>query len=168
MRLSKDHCLNPTVSTCWWCGGEKNEVILTGAAGEKMAKSMGFKDGKMPMNTIMDMDPCDKCLGHQELGVMFVSVKEDDLEKYAEAQSYNKGLDPNNRHHQNLYKRVIPERTGPMCVLTEEGARKLPIEPPEMLEGIIKKRCCMVPESVYEAFGFPNEDINNLEDDDEI
>jgi len=150
LTLSKEHGVNPTIATCWWCGEGKNEIILTGAAGVKMAKQMGDPSGRMPMNTVFDMDPCDNCQGYQKLGIMFVAIENEDVEKFASAQK--------------LHGHFIPRRTGPMCVITEEAAQRLPIEPPELLEGIIQKRCCMLPQEVYAAMGFPQEDIDDMEE----
>lgn len=63
IKLSKKHGLNPTIPLCPYCGKPKNEIMLTGAAGEKLAKQLGHKDGDMPMQVEIpgDIEPCDDC-----------------------------------------------------------------------------------------------------------
>lgn len=69
IRLSRKNGLNPTIPICPYCGEDKNELILTGAAGDKMARKMGRPEGDMPMRTYFEGDytPCDKC---REKGVV--------------------------------------------------------------------------------------------------
>ena len=37
IKLSKKHGLQPTIPLCPYCGKEKNEIALLGAAGDKLA-----------------------------------------------------------------------------------------------------------------------------------
>ena len=49
IRLHKDFGVNPTIPQCLYCGEDKNEVALLGAA---------YK-GEAPMHMIIDRVPCD-------------------------------------------------------------------------------------------------------------
>lgn len=51
IRLHPEHGLNPTISICFYCREEKNELLLLGA---------GYK-GKAPMNMVTSLEPCDEC-----------------------------------------------------------------------------------------------------------
>lgn len=61
--LSEKHGVNPTIPVCPYCGKPKNEIVLTGYAGEKWAKKNGHPDGQMPMYSHMEGDyvPCEEC-----------------------------------------------------------------------------------------------------------
>lgn len=50
MKLNKKHGVNPTIPVCF-CGKEKNEVVLLGAAYKEEA----------PMKMFIDFSPCDEC-----------------------------------------------------------------------------------------------------------
>lgn len=63
MRLHKEHGLNPTISTCIYCGGDK-EIVLLGAAYKNEA----------PMKMIFNTIPCDKCKELFEQGFLLVMV----------------------------------------------------------------------------------------------
>ena len=51
IKLHKEHGLNPTVPICIYCGKDKNEVALLGAAYKEEA----------PMHMILNNEPCDSC-----------------------------------------------------------------------------------------------------------
>jgi len=51
IRLHPEHGLNPTISQCIICGGDKNEIALLGAA---------YK-GHAPMKMVTSLEPCDAC-----------------------------------------------------------------------------------------------------------
>jgi len=65
IKLHKEHGLNPTVTACYFCGGEKNEIALLGAA---------FKE-KAPMHMVINREPCDKCKAMMRAGIMIVEMK---------------------------------------------------------------------------------------------
>lgn len=64
MRLHPQHGLNPTIPVCWWCGKEKNEVVLLGAAYR----------GEAPMRVIVDRNPCPTCEGHMAQGITLIEA----------------------------------------------------------------------------------------------
>ena len=48
IRLHKKYGLNPTLSTCFYCGKETGEIALLGAA----------YDGEAPMHLCTSLEPC--------------------------------------------------------------------------------------------------------------
>lgn len=85
--LSEKHGLNPSIVACPYCGKGKNEIALTGLAGEEWAKKNGHSDGKMPMYVHLegDIEPCEEC---KKLGVAMVEV----LSEQNKSQTGNKWL----------------------------------------------------------------------------
>lgn len=71
MRLSRKHGVNPCIAECYICGKSKNEILLTGLAGERMAREMGREDGAMPMQAVFDVNPCEEC---KKLGVALIEM----------------------------------------------------------------------------------------------
>jgi hypothetical protein len=66
IRLHKEHGLNPTIVTCFFCGKEKNEIALLGSA---------YKDAT-PMHMVLNKEPCDECKSLMDQGVMLISVRD--------------------------------------------------------------------------------------------
>lgn len=69
IRLHPQYGVNPTISQCFYCGQEKGEIALLGAAFKTQA----------PMHMVCDLRPCEKCLGQWRAkdGVALVEVKEE-------------------------------------------------------------------------------------------
>lgn len=119
IRLSEAHGVNPSLSQCFFCGDTKNEILLFGRLpGDKEA----------PKRACYDKEPCDKCKGHMEQGIMFISVKENDPEY----------------------------RTGKICVIKEEAVRNMLKEP--MLGHVLKVRACFISDETWAAVGFPGKE----------
>ena len=66
MRLHKKYGLNPTITQCFFCGKDKNEIVLLGTAYKNQA----------PMHMIIDKEPCEECKKYMKMGIMLVSVKD--------------------------------------------------------------------------------------------
>ena len=66
IRLHKKFGLNPTITRCFVCGEDKNEIALLGAAYE----------GEAPMHLCLDKEPCDKCKEHMKQGIILISVRD--------------------------------------------------------------------------------------------
>ena len=66
LRLHREHGVNPTIPTCYFCGKEKNEVVLLGAAYKEQA----------PMHMVINKEPCDECKKYMEMGVLLISVRD--------------------------------------------------------------------------------------------
>lgn len=99
LRFSKKHGVNPCCATCYICGEDTGELILTGKAGEGMARRLGRSDGEMPHKAVFGVKPCDKC---KERGIAFV-----------EMTGQHDGAEP----------------TGRRCLVREEAVRRMILEP---------------------------------------
>jgi hypothetical protein len=66
IRLHKEHGLNPTIPQCFFCGKDKDEIVLLGAAYKEEA----------PMKMCVDQIPCDECKKLMEMGVLLISVQD--------------------------------------------------------------------------------------------
>jgi hypothetical protein len=64
IKLHKEYGLNPAVPVCIYCGKERNEVVLLGAA---------YK-GEAPRKMIIDDVPCSECEEGFKQGVTFFEV----------------------------------------------------------------------------------------------
>lgn len=124
--------LGLAITKCFYCGHDKNQIImntrLTEAAAEKVEKMHG---------KVVDMEPCDKCKKYMELGIICISCKDDDPEY----------------------------RTGGWAVISEDGFKKLEhVMDKELYEQILKQRFCMIPDHIWNDWGFPiGVEINNID-----
>ena len=66
IRLHSKHGLNPTVTQCFFCGKDKNEIALLGSS----------YHGEAPHHMCIDKEPCDECKSYMAQGVMLISVKD--------------------------------------------------------------------------------------------
>lgn len=64
--LHKENRLNPTILQCFYCGKDKNEIVLLGAYYKQQA----------PMRSVTSYDPCDKCKQLMEKGFMLIEVED--------------------------------------------------------------------------------------------
>jgi hypothetical protein len=67
IRLSSKHGVNPAIPVCFFCGKDKNEIILAGHL---------KGDIEAPRKAVWDKKPCDECESYMKQGVMLVSVKD--------------------------------------------------------------------------------------------
>ena len=67
IRISPKHGLNPTIPVCFFCGKEKNELILMGRLKD---------DAEAPKNTFFDYEPCEECRKKFEQGILLIGVSE--------------------------------------------------------------------------------------------
>lgn len=110
--------------TCFFCGESKGILL------HKRLRQV------LPREACYDHEPCDKCRGYMEQGVIIVSTKD------GEEGSDN------------------PYRTGGWWVVTEEGVRGF-TGPGELLDSILEKRFAFMPDSVCDQIGLPREAVNN-------
>ena len=120
IRLSPKHGVNPSINVCFYCGEDKNELILPG-----MMKG----DAEAPHRAVWNKEPCDKCKGYMEQGVILIEVDE------------SKTTNMNN-----------PWRTGRLSVVTENFIRRI-FQPPELVEDVCKRRMAFIPVDTYELLG---------------
>lgn len=65
MIVSKQHGANPTIPICFYCGKDKNEIVLLG----KLPK-----DKKAPMRCLLDYIPCSECQKKMDNGVTLIET----------------------------------------------------------------------------------------------
>lgn len=135
--LSEKHGLNPTIPTCYYCGESKNEVALTGRAGEAIAREMGHPDGKMPRKgPVLDMEPCDKCAEWMRRGIIIMEAE----------------LLPKSSERRNGFPEV--RRGGCLWVMTEEAVKSF-MKPGETLNAALRDRWTFISGAAARALGLP-------------
>lgn len=66
IKLSPKHGLNPCIPVCFFCGKDRNEIVLMG--------KIGREDREAPMKAILDYEPCDDCKEKFAQGVLLIEV----------------------------------------------------------------------------------------------
>jgi len=76
--LSEKWGVNPTIPICWYCEKEKNQLVMLGKEGEKVARLLGHEDGQMPRATQLplDFEPCDAC---KKVGIGFIEITNEEV-----------------------------------------------------------------------------------------
>lgn len=67
IRISEKHGVNPSLSICFLCQKEKNELMLLGRLPN---------DAEAPRKAVFNYEPCDECAEHMKKGVILISVKD--------------------------------------------------------------------------------------------
>ena len=70
IRLSPTHGVNPSIAQCFYCLGDKNEIILFG--------KLKGGDKEAPHRACIDRIPCDTCADYMKQGVILISCKDSD------------------------------------------------------------------------------------------
>lgn len=65
--LSPQHGVNPSMSQCYYCMKEKNELLLLG-------KLPG--DAEAPRKIVANLEPCDECAELMKQGCILISVRD--------------------------------------------------------------------------------------------
>lgn len=86
INISPQHGVNPTIPVCFFCGEDKNEVVLLG-------KLKG--DKKAPMHMCLDYEPCDKCKELFAQGILLMGVTQHPSD---DRPSIQEGLYPTGRY----------------------------------------------------------------------
>lgn len=73
IRLSPQHGINPSISVCFFCQKDKNELVLPG-----LLKG----DAEAPHRAVWNKEPCDECKGFMKQGIILISVDEDKTEDF--------------------------------------------------------------------------------------
>jgi len=136
VELHPKYGLNPTVTTCFYCG-EPSGILLVGREVGKF-KEAGVDvrdDGEMPMNIgVVDKRPCPECEKLMKMGVMLIRVRD--------------GEEGDN-----------PYRTGRMVVVKDEYVIRVLDE--AIAKEMIEKRVAFVPETAWKMLGLPTEDTES-------
>jgi len=67
--MSNKKCVNVMLSKCFWCGEDKNELLV----GKKLIDC----NVDTPREMIVNYDPCDKCKEQWDKGFVIIEVNEE-------------------------------------------------------------------------------------------
>ena len=131
IHLHSKHGVNPTMVACYYCG-EPKEIMLVGARVKQFKEAgLASEDEEMNQKITIDQEPCDDCKKHMEIGIILISVKDDETDM------------------------CNPYRTGKMVVMKEDAIKRILKDNPKLLEHILKERRAFVPDSVWKLLGLP-------------
>lgn len=71
----KDDVFGVAIPKCYFCGKDKNEIVMTRLLTKENAKRVKEMHGK-----VIDKEPCSECKKLMKQGVMLIKVSEDDPE----------------------------------------------------------------------------------------
>ena len=128
IKISPKHGANPTIPICFWCGHDKNEVVLMGR--------IDREDSEAPRRLILNYDPCDKCKELFSKGIHIIGVTE---------QPIIEGMFPIvDDGKATLYP------TGSMFVATEDWVQRFLIANKQegMIENVLEKKMLMMPDTI--------------------
>lgn len=123
LRLHPEHGVNPSLSQCFWCGGDKNEILLLGANRGK----------KAPHRVCFNYEPCDKCKEQFSQGIRIFEAKTSPC--FDGQLEIDSGMYP----------------TGRMVVVREEFITRM-FQPKELVDSILEKRVSAMEPEAFEAF----------------
>lgn len=127
IRISEKHGVNPTIPTCFFCGEDKNEVVLLG-------KLPGDEEAPMRMWINGDYEPCGECKKKMEQGITFIEVD-------------NKPMICENQI--SFVENTYP--TGRWCVVKEESVKRV-LEETDILESVLKSRKSLADRETMKIF----------------
>lgn len=122
IKLSPKHGVNPSIPVCFWCGEPTNVLVLFGRLPND--REAGMHCGPV------DYEPCDKCKGHWEQGVVLIEA----------------GMSPQAENQPEIQKGVYP--TGRFLVLKTEAVER--IFAPDAAADMLKHRKAYMD---FETFG---------------
>ena len=138
--LHKEHGLNPTMDTCFYCNKPK-DILLIGSRVSKF-KEAGLADETGRMNHqigVLDMEPCSECAGYIKQGIILISCKDEDGNENEKEIGNN------------------PYRTGGWIVIKEEALGRMINK--ELFEDLKKKRFAFVPDAVWDMLKLPRGEV---------
>lgn len=137
IRLHPKHGVNPMLTNCFYCG-ESSGIALLGSITTAMKKGLAeagapvSEDGEAPrQGVVLDKEPCQKCTGYMEMGVIAISIdekKSDDMEN--------------------------PYRSGGWCVMSEDWVKRV-IHSQDLIDHILKRRVVFIPDDAWDAMELP-------------
>ena len=165
IRVSEKHGVNPSIMTCFYCNKESTGIALLGRLP---------KDAEAPMDGgIFDMNPGPECEKFMKMGIIFISVRDGELDKLdrdlelAKAQ-YSRDVESRGSRYAKRHPfRYMPNphRTGGWVVISEEAIIHGIEEP--MASHLLSQRWTFISDSNWDAMGFPpkGEEIDNTEEE---
>lgn len=124
MILHKKHGLAPTIPICFICGKKKNEVALLGATWKGKEAP--------PMQMVMDKTPCEECKKYMQMGVILISVKDNEPDK------------------------DNPYRTGGWCVVKEDAVKEIF----GVSSVLLHSRVGFLEDEAWDKIGLPREKVS--------
>lgn len=121
----QDKKLGIALTKCYFCGKD-DKIVMNTRLTTYFANKVEEMNGK-----VIDKEPCNECKKLMKMGVMLISVRDDDPEY----------------------------RTGSMAVIKDEAIKK--IFPKEEAETLLRMRCGFISDSLWDAIGIPRENIDN-------
>ena len=152
IRLSEEHGVNPSVCKCWYCLEESTGLILAGRIKD---------DAEMPMSGVYDMEPCDKCKGFMERGIILIGVKDDaEMEKVELArQGWIQQYDhlPDRKKPVPGYFIPNPHRSGGWWLVSEDFVRRVF---DDVAESVCEHRFAFISQDAADKIGLPVEETS--------
>lgn len=96
--ISQKHGVNPSISRCFYCGKDKNEILLFGRLPN---------DVEAPMHSIINYEPCDACKELFKAGVLIIECT----------------AEPQHTNQLAIQRGAYP--TGNYVVITRDAAKRL-------------------------------------------
>lgn len=109
IKLSPKYGLNPTIPICFFCGEQKNEIVLLG-------KSKGRTDEEAPKTMLMDYVPCEECQKKFAQGLLVIEVV--DYPMVENQFEITDGHYPTGRYF--VVKPQTEEQVGKKCLMLQE------------------------------------------------
>lgn len=135
IRLSEKHGINPSISVCYFCQDDKNEIAIPGRLPN---------DAQAPRSGVWDMEPCDKCKGYMQQGIILIEIRDGELEKVeSERQTHQLRYDRMPASRRPLFF-PNPYRTGGWWVVAEDAIRRLMRDQTEPLARVLECRWAFV------------------------
>lgn len=126
--LHPEYGVNPSIAVCFWCGKDKNELLLLGAN----SKRITGRD-QAPMHAVYDLEPCDTCKAWMAKGVTMIQAEEHKVGERWQKIS------------ENAYA------SGVWAVVTEEAVVRLFTG--DDVEAALRTRKCFVPIELWGQLG---------------
>ncbi len=147
VRLSPKWGVNPTITTCWYCGKESGLALL-GRVGENRAKEMGWEkpyegapyDVKAPRFTCLGPAyPCEECEKAMKIGVMLISITNDSKPPTATDEG-------------------SITRSGAIAIVSDDFVKEAF---GDLAESALKRRFSFVTDKAWDTLGLPRGEIES-------
>jgi len=112
MSKSTDKQIPVMMSVCFWCGNEKNEILV----GRRPVNT-----DKIKRNAVANYDPCDTCSNTMKEGIAFIEMSD---KPYEDKQPL-------------MFNRGYP--SGRWAVIADEGVKQI-ISDEDILRDVLEKR----------------------------
>jgi hypothetical protein len=139
LRISPKHGVNPSVGVCFWCGEDDGTVLLAG----KMKSTEEDSDPEAPRRMCASLEPCKQCEENMALGITLMEATDEEISRVEGFSS------------SHAVRKPVP--TGRWWVLKEDAIRRL-VQPPELVEHILKAGKSYIDPETAKSLGLTEED----------